>query len=158
MIVLLDANAAHEPGDLPRILEPLLRGQADLVVGFHTRDSREPGSMSFQQVLSDRLATSLMRRLYGTQVANRGPLQAIRREDLLSLEMGEMTYGWSIEMTAKAFRAGYRYREVPVAYRRRFGVSRVGSALSGSLRAGWHVISATLRYSRWLPMEQGASR
>jgi len=78
-------------------------------------------------------------------------LRAIRRGDLLALEMREMTYGWTVEMTVKALRAGYRYREAPVRYRCRVGVSKVSGTLIGSVRAGWRILSTTLRYARWTP-------
>ena len=78
-------------------------------------------------------------------------LRAIRRRDLLALDMREMSYGWSVEMMVKAARAGYRYREVPVTYRRRIGVSKVGGTIRGSLGAGYHIISTVFRYSRWKP-------
>jgi hypothetical protein len=56
-----------------------------------------------------------------------------------------------VEMIVKAARAGYRYHEVPVNYHRRIGVSKVGGSLRGSLKAGWCIISTTLRYFRWTP-------
>lgn len=149
VIVLLDGDAADDPEDLSRIVEPLLSGEADLVVG--ARRDRERGSMSPQQVLGNRLAAALMLRLYGIRVEDLGPFRAIRRDHLLALGMREMGHGWSVEMVVKAVRAGYRYREVPVRYRRRIGVSKVGGTLLGSLKAGWSIISATLRYVRWTP-------
>ena len=151
VIVLLDGDAADDPDDLPRVLAPLLNGEAELVVGSRALGSRERGSMTPQQVLGNRLAAELMRRLYRVRVTDLGPLRAIRRRDLLRLEMHEMTYGWSVEMMVKAARAGYRYREVPVRYHRRIGVSKVGGTLVGSVRAGWCIISTTLRYARWKP-------
>ncbi len=151
VIVLLDGDAADDPDDLPRLLEPLLNGEADLVVGSRTLGSREPGSMTVQQVLGNRLAAWLMRNIYGVRVSDMGPFRAIRRSDLLALDMQEMSYGWSVEMMVKAARAGYRYREVPVKYHRRIGVSKVGGTLRGSLKAGWHIISTVLRYRRWTP-------
>ena len=158
MIVLLDGDAADDPDDLPRVLEPLLRGEADLVVGSRTLGSRARGSMTWQQIFGNHLAAFLMRAIYGVRVSDVGPFRAIRRDDLLALEMREMTYGWPSEMIAKSARAGYRYREVPVRYHRRLGASKVGDTLVGSLKVGWRIISTILRYSRWKPPAKNASR
>lgn len=151
IIVLLDGDAADDPADLPWALEPLLAGEADLVVGSRALGSREAGAMTPQQVFGNRLTARLIRALYGVRISDLGPLRAIRRDDLLALEMREMTYGWSVEMTVKALRAGYRYREVPVRYHRRIGVSKVSGTLTGSARAGWRILAATLRCARWTP-------
>lgn len=160
VIVLLDGDAADDPDDLPRVLEPLLDGAADLVVGSRVAEpgSRARGSMTWQQVFGNHLAAFLMRSLYGIPVSDVGPFRAIRREDLLALEMREMTYGWPSEMIVKSARAGYRYREVPVRYHRRLGVSKVGDTLLGSLKVGWRIVSTVLRYSRWKPRKTATAR
>lgn len=150
VLVLLDGDAADDPADLPRLLAPLLAGEADLVVGSRVRAAREAGSMTKQQIAGNALATRLMRLLYGVHVTDLGPFRAIRRADLLALAMSEMTYGWSVEMLVKAARAGYRYREVPVRYHRRIGVSKVGGTLVGSVRAGWCILATTVRHCRWV--------
>jgi glycosyltransferase involved in cell wall biosynthesis len=149
IVVLLDGDAADDPGDLPKVLGPLLSDEADLVVGSRALGSRERGSMTPQQVFGNRLAALLMRRIYGVRVTDLGPFRAIRRDDLLALEMREMTYGWSVEMMVKAARAGYRYAEVPVTYHRRVGVSKVGGTIKGSLLAGYYILSTVFRYARW---------
>ncbi|CAN5655286.1 glycosyltransferase family 2 protein [soil metagenome] len=151
IIALLDGDAADDPDDLPRVLTPLLEGEADLVVGSRALGDRARGSMTWQQVFGNKLASSMMRAIYGVQVTDVGPFRAIRRKDLLALDMREMTYGWPSEMIVKAARAGYRYREIPVSYRRRIGVSKVGDTILNSLKVGWYIISTILRYSRWKP-------
>lgn len=151
VIVLLDGDAADDPDDLPRLLAPLLEGEADLVVGSRALGDRDRGSMTWQQVFGNKLASSMMRAIYGVRVTDVGPFRTIRREDLLALDMQEMTYGWPSEMIVKAARTGYRYREVPVSYRRRVGVSKVGDTIVNSLKVGWYIISTILRYSRWKP-------
>lgn len=151
VIVLLDGDAADDPEDLPRVLEPLLAGEADLVVGSRALGSRARGSMTWQQVFGNHLAAFLMHALYGVRVSDVGPFRTIRRNHLLALEMREMTYGWPSEMIVKSARAGYHYREVPVSYHRRLGASKVGGTLVGSLEVGWRIISTILRYSRWTP-------
>ncbi len=152
VIVLLDGDGSDDPEDLSRVLRPVLAGEADLVIGSRALGSRELGSMSPQQVFGNRLTASLIRLLYGVKVSDMGPFRAIRRDDLLALDMREMTYGWPVEMMVKAIRADYRYREIPVAYRRRTGgASKVGGNLRASLKIGWYIISAVIRYSRWTP-------
>jgi glycosyltransferase involved in cell wall biosynthesis len=155
VIVLLDGDAADDPNDLARLLHPLLTDQADLVIGSRVLGSSEPGSMTPHQRFGNWLTAKLMRALYGLTVSDLGPFRAIRRTHLLALNMQEMTYGWSVEMMVKAARAGLRYGEVPVRYRRRIGVSKVAGTVSGSLRAGWCIISTTLRYCRWMPTARG---
>ncbi|MGF1471503.1 MAG: glycosyltransferase family 2 protein [Rubrobacteraceae bacterium] len=154
VIVLLDGDAADDPDDLPRVLEPLLAGEADLVVGSRALGSRDRGSMTWQQIFGNHLASFMMRTIYGVRVTDVGPFRTIRREDLLALDMREMTYGWPSEMIVKAARSGYRYREVPVSYRRRIGTSKVGDTIISSLKVGWYIISTILRYSRWQPSKQ----
>jgi transposase len=104
--------------------------------------------------LREILDAFLMRNIYGVKVSDLGSFRTIRRDDLLALEMREMTYGWPVEMMVKAARAGYRYREVPVRHRRRSGgASKVGGTLLGSIKAGWYILSTVFRYSRWIPRE-----
>ncbi len=151
VVVLLDGDAADDPDDLPRILAPLLEGEADLVVGSRALGTRDRGSMTWQQVFGNKLASFMMRAIYSVRVTDVGPFRTIRRDDLLALDMQEMTYGWPSEMIVKAARSGYRYREVPVSYRRRIGVSKVGDTIVNSLKVGWYIISTIFRYSRWKP-------
>ena len=158
-IVLLDGDASDNPEDLGRVLGPLSAGEADLVVGSRSRGSREPGSMTPQQIFGNGLVALLMRAIYGVRVSDLGSFRAIRREDLLALGMEEMTYGWPVEMMVKAARAGYRYREVPVGYRRRSGgVSKVGATIPKALMVGWHIVSTVIRHARWRPQSSGEGR
>ena len=156
IVVLLDGDAADDPDDLPRVLRPLLAGEADLVVGSRALGAREPGSMTPHQVFGNWLAATIMRALYGVAVTDLGPFRAIRRDDLLALEMRELTYGWSVEMMVKAARVSLRYREAPVSYRRRIGESKVAGTVGGSVRAGWCILATTLRYWRWAPSRAAA--
>jgi glycosyltransferase involved in cell wall biosynthesis len=149
VILLLDGDAADDPTDIPRVLAPLLQGKADLVVGSRSLGSRERGAMTPQQLIGNALVARIMWWRYGVRVTDLGPLRAIRRADLLALAPQELTYGWSVEMMAKAALAGYRYQEVPVSYRRRVGVSKVGGTLQGSIRAGWSILATVLRHRNW---------
>jgi hypothetical protein len=62
--------------------------------------------------------------------------------------MSEMTFGWPIEMMAKAARLGYRVVEVPVSCRPRLaGESKVSGTVRGSIVAGYHILKTVWRYA-----------
>lgn len=149
IIVLMDGDRSDQPSELPLLLDPLLTGKADLVVGSRIIGSYEKGSLLPQQIFGNRVATWLLRLAYGVRMTDIGPFRVIRREQLLDLGMREMTYGWSIEMIARAARRGLRVREVPVSYRKRAaGESKVSGNIRASLKAGYRILFAIVRARR----------
>jgi glycosyltransferase involved in cell wall biosynthesis len=146
LIVLMDGDRSDRFDELPLLLAPLLAGEADLVIGSRTLGSHEPGSLLPQQLFGNWVAARMLRLLYGVKVTDIGPFRVIRRRDLMALGMREMTYGWSVEMIARAARQGLRVQEAPVTYRNRAGgVSKVSGNLKASVRAGARIIGTILR-------------
>jgi hypothetical protein len=125
-----------------------LQGRADLVLGSRALGRVEPGAMPPQQVFGNWLSAVLIRRLYGVAVTDLGPFRAVRRSDVLALNMHEMTYGWPTEMLVKMARQRRRILEVPVTFRaRRAGQSKVSGTLRGTFLAGYRILSVTFRYA-----------
>lgn len=148
ILAFIDADYSFLPSELPHILLPLLDGKADLVLGARRPERMEKGAMPSHQRFGNWLAAFMISRLYSLKLTDIGPYRAIKRSALQKLEMSEMTYGWPVEMVAKAARNGVRIVEVPVSYRcRRFGRSKVSGTIKGSLLAGWFIIGTTLRYA-----------
>ena len=148
VLVFLDGDRSDEPSDLPRVLAPILQGRAELVLGSRLRGTLEAGALPGHQRAGNRVATILIRLLYGVRLSDIGSFRAIRREHLLALEMNHPTYGWPVEMVVKAARRRYRIVEVPITYHARIGVSKVGGTVGGSVRAGRAMLGAIWRYSR----------
>jgi glycosyltransferase involved in cell wall biosynthesis len=147
VLVFLDGDGSDVPEDLGRVLRPIVQREADLVLGSRILGTREPGSLSAHQVWGNRVVLGLLRLLTGVRLTDLGPFRAIRSEALARLEMGHPTYGWPVEMVAKAVRRGLRIVEVPVGTRRRIGRSKVAGTLRGSVLAGYHLIATVLRYA-----------
>jgi glycosyltransferase involved in cell wall biosynthesis len=145
-VVFLDGDHSDHPEELPRVVEPIVAGRADLVVGSRVLGRREPGALLPQARFGNWLASLMIRRMYGLEVTDLGPFRAIHWSSLLALEMADRNFGWTAEMQVKAARQRLRYAEVPVSYRRRVGVSKITGTLSGSLRAGWKIIYTILRH------------
>lgn len=146
IIVFLDGDYSDYPEDMTALIAPLLRQEADLVIGSRALGEREAGSMLPQQIFGNWLATTLLRRLYGAHFTDLGPFRAIRREALHRINMQDTTYGWTVEMQLKAAKLGLRCTEVPVRYRRRIGVSKVSGTVKGTLGAGYKILWTIFRY------------
>ena len=141
VVAFLDADGSDDVADLAAVLAPIVAGEADLVVGSRALGQAERGSLTPVQRFGNWLAAALLRGLFGARVTDLGPLRAIRRRALDSLCMRDRDYGWTVEMQARALRAGLRYREVPARYRRRRGGrSKVAGTLRGAAGAGWKIL------------------
>ena len=147
VLVFLDGDRNEDPREMARVLAPLLEGAADLVLGSRLRGGAQPGAMTPQQRVGNRVVTCLLRLLYGLRLTDVGPFRAIRARVFWDLGMEHMTYGWPVEMVVKAARKRYRIAEVPVSCRRRLGRSKVAGTLRGSVLAGYHLLVTTLRYA-----------
>ncbi len=144
VIVFLDADHSDHPEELPKLLDPIRRGQADLVIGSRTRQAQR-GSLTPQQRFGNWLACRLMRWLFGARYTDLGPFRAVRRQALDRLKMADQTYGWTVEMQVKAALRGLRVVEVPVAYRPRIGRSKISGTVVGSARAGVGIVRTIFR-------------
>ena len=151
IIAFLDGDYSDPPGELPRVLAPLLAGQADLVLG--RRDlANHPGALPLHARAGNRLVLAVLRQLLGQPLSDLPSFKAMTLRSLEHLAMREMTYGWTVEMLVKAVRAGLRIQEVPVVYRPRLaGESKVSGTVRGTLGAAWKLCSCALRYARWSP-------
>lgn len=145
IVAFVDGDGSQDPGEIGRLLAPLADGRADLVLGVRRSVGRGQGH-PFHAVLGIRAVACVLRWRFGVRLHDVGPFRAIRRDALMALDLREMTYGWPVEMIAKAARAGLRIHEVPVAHRRRLGgKSKVAGTVVGSLRAGWRFLRVALR-------------
>lgn len=147
IIVFMDGDYSDYPEELSKVVRPIIENKVDLVIGARTKDLREEGSMTPQQVFGNKLATTLMKWFFGASFTDLGPFRAIKYDKLLALDMEDKTYGWTVEMQLKALRKGFVYTEVPVRYKKRIGVSKVSGTLKGTIFAGVKILSWIFKYS-----------
>ena len=146
IVVFLDGDHSDFPEQMPELLAPLLRGEADLVIGSRALGVREKGSLLPQQRFGNWLAAGLLRLRYGTTTTDLGPFRAVLAPALLALGMEDKTYGWTVEMQVKAARQGLRTVEVPVRYRKRIGTSKVSGTVRGTIGAGYKILWTIFKY------------
>lgn len=148
VVLFADGDGACDPADVAALLQPIAKGRADLVIGSRSLGMRlglvEDGALTRPQVFGNALATWILRVAYGHHASDLGPFRAITRAGLDAVRMDDRGFGWTVQMQARAAKAGLRVVEVPVHFRRR----RAGrSKVSGDMRASVHagvVILGTL--------------
>ena len=148
VLAFMDGDGSFVPGELDRLLAPILHGAADLALGSRMRGGMARGAMPPHQRFGNWLVARLMHLLYGVRLTDLGPFRAVRRDLLSALDMREHTYGWPVEMIVKAARHRARIVELPVSYRPRMaGRSKVGGTLHGTVMATYRILRTTLRYA-----------
>ncbi len=146
IMVFMDGDFSDFPSEMSILIEPIVAGKMDFVLGSRVLGERERGSLTPQQVFGNWLATRMIRIFYGARFSDLGPFRAIRSNTLNSLKMSDKTYGWTIEMQIKAAKKKLRFCEVPISYRKRIGVSKVSGTLKGTVLAGIKIIWAVFKY------------
>jgi glycosyltransferase involved in cell wall biosynthesis len=136
VVVFLDGDYSDYPGEMDRLLNPIINEDYDFVLGSRMKGQREKGSMPFHSRLGNILCCDLINLFWKTNYTDLGPFRAIKFDKLLQLNMNDHWYGWTVEMQIKAQKKKLKIKEVPVSYRKRIGKSKVSGTVKGSLMAG----------------------
>ena len=145
VVLFVDGDQSCEPRQALDMLRATAAG-ADLVIGSRVLGRMEPGALSPPQIAGNRVASLLIRMLWGRTVTDLGPFRAIRADALRRLDMRDTAYGWTVEMQIKAIQMGMRIVETPVdSRRRRFGRSKVGGTVKGVVGASLGILGTIVR-------------
>ncbi|MBZ0273053.1 glycosyltransferase family 2 protein [bacterium] len=144
VVLFLDADRSDYPEDARAVLEKIAEGY-DLVIGSRARLAG-PGALLPQARFGNRLATFLIRVLFGVRFTDLGPLRAVTWKALSCIAMEDRGFGWTVEMQARAARLRLRCTEVDVRYRKRHGdKSKVTGTLRGTVMAGAKILYVIFR-------------
>lgn len=145
IVVFLDGDFSDFPEEMDKLVDPIIRGEADLVIGSRTLGKREKGALPPQASFGNWLSCVLIRLFWGFSFTDLGPFRAISQSSLMALNMADPDYGWTVEMQVKAVQRGLHILEVPVSYRRRLGKSKISGTLKGVLLAGTKILLTIFR-------------
>lgn len=150
LLVEMDCDFSHDPEDLPRLLEPVLAGNADVALGSRYA----PGGAIEDWGPARRIISAggswYARTILGVQVRDlTGGFKCFAADVLRTIDLDGVRangYVFQIEMTFRAVRLGYRIAEVPIVFRdRRVGTSKMTARVA--LEAAWKVPALRLAAS-----------
>ncbi len=144
VVIIQDADLEYDPRDIPQLIEPVVKREADVVYGSRFLQRKWSGSsrlhrwgnraLTFASNLTTGLKLSDMETCY----------KVFRREVLEQFELRQNGFGFEVEVTAKIARRGFRVLERPVSYAARgwedgkkIGPRDALNALSCILRYAW---------------------
>jgi glycosyltransferase involved in cell wall biosynthesis len=140
VIVFLDGDYSDYPGEIELLVSPIISSEVDLVIGSRVLGQRQKGSMLFQQIAGNWLATTLIKLFYNAHFTDLGPFRAITWDALELIDMKDKTFGWTVEMQVKAAKLNLKFIEIPVSYRKRIGLSKVSGTIKGTILAGYKIL------------------
>jgi len=145
VVVFMDGDYSDYPEEMKLLVEPIVNNDYAMIIGSRSKGKRQRGSMTPQQIFGNWLATRLIKLLYRVKYSDLGPFRAIKYTDLIEMDMQDKTYGWTVEMQAKAAKRKLKVGEIPVNYRVRIGKSKVSGTLKGTIFAGYKIITTIFK-------------
>ncbi len=120
IIAIHDADLEYDPADLPALLAPIARGEADAVYGSRFLDGAVPMGMKPQNLLANKLLAVSANLLYHGHLTDEATCYKAVRADLLrGMNLRCERFEFCPEVTAKLLRRCHQIVEVPVRYKAR---------------------------------------
>jgi len=163
VIVMVHPDYQYDPTLLPQVIQPILDGRADVVLGSRLLGGHPMSQgMPWWKYVSNRFLTALENRVFGLRLAEyHTGYRAYRREVLESVnfEMDSDNFIFDQEIMAQVVEAGFRISEVPVPTR--YFAEASSASFLASTRYGLGILWLVARYEAhrrgWLRQRQFAS-
>jgi glycosyltransferase involved in cell wall biosynthesis len=144
IVVFIDADGSHEPADIPKLVEPIRAGRADLVIASRGKGGSDELHGTLEQLIryigSQLIMLAINYRWNVRLTDSQNGFRAIRREVGLNLGLRANLTTIEQEMLMRALKKGYRVSEIAShEYERKWGVSKV-SVWRLWLAYGWNFL------------------
>ena len=146
LILIQDADLEYDPDDWPKLLNPVLKGKAEVVYG--SRFTGEHRNMLFTHWVGNRLLSLVTNVLYNTTLSDMETCYKLfDRRALEDIDIRSNRFDFEPEITAKVLRRGYRIYEVPISYAGR----EYDEGKKITWKDGVQALLTLVRYRFWSP-------
>jgi len=143
IILIQDGDLEYDPNDYARLVEPIVRGEADVVYGSRFRGLAK--GMTLRHRLANRLLTAAANLLFDAEITDEATAyKAFRTSLLREIRLECRRFEFCPEVTAKLRRLGHRIHEVPISYNARGIADGKKIRFSDGIEAVWTLVKYRL--------------
>ena len=144
VIVTIDSDGSHMPEELSEVLRPILRDQADLVIGSRYMDHKQVSARRLN-AFGVRMFNYFIQLFTGVAITDsQSGYRAMTQEVLRSQKLYSGEYEIESEMLVKTAKKKFRISEVPISFEQRtYGRSGVDPLWDGSKILFWIILAST---------------
>jgi glycosyltransferase involved in cell wall biosynthesis len=151
VIIIQDADLEYDPAEIPEVIGPIVRGQADVVYGSRFMVRKAARVLYFYHYLANRSLTFMCNLLSNRNMTDiETGYKAFRAGVIKPLQMTSKGFGMEIEMTAMVCKTKARTYEVPISYYGRSYEEGKHIRYRDGVMAGLYILYYNL-IKPWLP-------
>lgn len=117
IVIVQDADLEYDPNEIPLLIDPILKGVADVVFGSRLSGGRPQRVYMFWHKVGNKLITFIANLLFNNTLSDvETGYKVFRREVIQNLNLKSNGFSIEPEITAKIFKKQYRVYEIPISY------------------------------------------
>lgn len=146
MVIIQDADLEYDPADMPKLVEPITSGRADVVFGSRFAGGESHRVLYYWHSIANRMLTTLSNMFTNLNLTDMEVgYKVFRREIIQDIKLCEDRFGFEPEVTAKLARRKLRIYEVGISYAGRTYDEGKKITMRDGLRALWCIV----KYNTW---------